>query len=74
LLRRRRAFLTSLQQHLESDPELLAFVDTMIGNQVKAAERRQRMVAGSLSLVSIVAGWLLGAISPVPALAHLFTR
>ena len=73
-LQRRRAFLTSMQEHLEADPALLSFVDAMIGNQVKAAERRQPMVAAGVSLASLIAGWLLSAISPVSTLTHLLAR
>lgn len=78
LLRRRLLFLMSLRTQMEKDPELLRFIDGMIAQRVKAAERRQRTysiaVTVAVSVASLIAGWLLSAISPVSALTHLLPR
>jgi hypothetical protein len=74
-LQTRMSFLVDLRQKLDDDPELFNFVDSMIANQVKAAERRQRrysaIVTTGLSVVSLIAGWLLSAISPAATVAHI---
>ncbi len=62
--------LQAMRDWINVDPELGRFVDTAIGQQVKAAERRQRIFATGLGVVSLIVGWLLSAISP----AHLVLR
>jgi hypothetical protein len=68
-LENRMNFLVDLRQKLEDDPEMFNFVDSMIANQVKTAEKRQRtysvVVTTGFSVVSLVAGWLLSAV-PLP--------
>jgi hypothetical protein len=82
LLQARTKRLRQLQTLFKDDPELMRIVDEMIGNQVKAAEQRQQAQAHvaqrqqtvfsvAFSVLSLIVGWLLSAVSPVSAVAHL---
>ncbi len=99
-LEARLMFLDGLRAQLDADPELLRFVDNVIGSQVQAAEQRQQerlhtalkeqaeryevlerqqnksslVLTVASSIASLIAGWLLSAVSPVSTLAHLFVR
>ncbi len=68
--------LQQLRAWMTDDPEFGRLVDSVIGKQVTAAERRQKAYALGLTVassgVSLVAGWLLSALNPGTALAHLF--
>jgi hypothetical protein len=81
----RTARLQQVNQLLHADPELLRLVDTSIFRHVQAAEQRQAARAKStqrrqalftvvLTVMSLVVGWLLSAISPVSTVAHLVGR
>lgn len=63
--------LEELRRWVRDDPAFGRLVDNMIGRQVQAAEKRQRLYAGALSVISLVVGWLLPALVPVTNLAHL---
>jgi hypothetical protein len=67
-------FLQELQESMQEDPELLRFVDNVIGQQVQATERRQTRLTVILSVVSLVAGWLLSLIGTPANIAHLMGR
>lgn len=81
-LQARAKRLRQMQKLFKDDPELMRIVDVTIGNQLKAAEERQqtqarlaqrRQTAFSVvfSVLSLIAGWLLSAVSPVSAVARL---
>lgn len=59
--------LRQVQQLLTDDPELLHVVDASIRNRVGSAQRRQAMLSVVLAILSLIAGWLLSAISPLSA-------
>ncbi len=61
--------LEQLRTWMGEDPDLGRLIDTSIGSQVHASERRQRFFAGTLGVITLVAGWLLSAVSPPAALA-----
>lgn len=63
--------LRQLQAWIKDDPDLFQMVDLSIGQQVKSASRRQARLSALYAAVSLVAGWLLSAITPASALAHL---
>lgn len=74
--------LQRLQKLLQEDPDLLQIVDHTLSKQIEAAEmraiarakadqRRQTIISACAAVVSLIAGWLLSAISPVSTLAHL---
>jgi flagellar biogenesis protein FliO len=63
--------LEQLRSWMGEDPDLGRLIDTSIGSQVHASERRQRFFAGTLGIITLVAGWLLSAVSPPAALASL---
>jgi hypothetical protein len=60
--------LEQLREWMGEDKAFAQLVDSMIGRQVQAAEGRQRnrsiVIAVVTSVLSLVAGWLLTAISP----------
>jgi hypothetical protein len=74
-LESRMTFLVDLKQKLKEDPDLLGFVDSMIANQVKQSEKRLRTHSASIttvvSILSLIAGWLLTALTPTVTIAHL---
>lgn len=61
--------LEQLRTWMGEDPDLGRLIDTSIGSQVHASERRQRLFAGTLGVITLVAGWLLSAVSPPATLA-----
>ncbi|HEV8192332.1 MAG TPA: hypothetical protein VGP82_12765 [Ktedonobacterales bacterium] len=63
--------LEQLRSWMGEDPDLGRLIDTSIGSQVHASERRQRFFAGTLGVITLVAGWLLSAVSPPASLASL---
>lgn len=65
--------LETLRDWMRDDPAFGRLVDSLIGQQVQAAERRQRVFSGVLSVASLVVGWLLTAFSPI-GLSHLLGR
>jgi hypothetical protein len=64
--------LTQMRDWLR-DESLRVMVDEAIGQQVHASERRQVAYSAAVGIVSLVAGWLLSAISPI-SVATLFHR
>jgi hypothetical protein len=68
--------ITQLQQMRDwlKDDHLRAMMDGVIGQQVAKSERRQIFYTVVVSILSLVAGWLLSAISPILALAQLLPR
>lgn len=65
--------LTQMREWLQDDT-LRTMVDDVIGQQVRAAARRQVAYSFIVGVISLVAGWLLSAISPVATLANLLHR
>jgi hypothetical protein len=56
------------------DEKLKSMIDDAIGKQVARSERRQVAYSIAVGVLSLAAGWLLSAISPVSALAQLLPR
>jgi hypothetical protein len=56
------------------DDKLKSMIDDVIGKQVAKSERRQVVYSVAVGVLSLLAGWLLSAISPVAALAQLLPR
>ncbi len=56
------------------DDKLKAMIDDVIGKQVAKSERRQVAYSVTVGALSLLAGWLLSAISPVSALTQLLPR
>jgi hypothetical protein len=56
------------------DDKLKAMIDDVIGKQVAKSERRQVGYSVAIGALSLLAGWLLSAISPISALAQLLPR
>jgi len=71
-LERSIARLTELRQWLEQDEGLVTLVDSVIGQQVAAAGRRQRITAVILLVFSIIFGWLLYWLFSSDILTSLF--
>jgi hypothetical protein len=67
----RTEFLEDLREHMQEDPELLRFVDSVIGQRVHASERRQTRLAIALGVFSLLAGWLLSLVGTPANLAQL---
>lgn len=56
------------------DDKLKSMIDDVIGKQVAKSERRQVAYSVVVGMLSLLAGWLLSAISPISALAELLPR
>jgi hypothetical protein len=56
------------------DEKLKSMIDDAIGKQVARSERRQVIYSVTVGVLSLAAGWLLSAISPISALAQLLPR
>jgi hypothetical protein len=56
------------------DDKLKSMIDDVIGKQVAKSERRQVAYSVAIGALSLLAGWLLSAISPVSALTQLVPR
>jgi len=56
------------------DDKLKSMIDDAIGKQVARSERRQVAYSVTVGVLSLAAGWLLSAISPISALAQLLPR
>jgi hypothetical protein len=65
--------LEHIRDLVRTTPELVAVIDAVIGNELRAVERRERAFGLLQATVSLVAGWLLSMIGE-PALTHLFQR
>jgi hypothetical protein len=68
--------ITRLQQMRDwlKDETLRTMIDDVIGRQVAKSERRQISYSVVVGILSLLAGWLLSAISPLSALAPLLSR
>lgn len=66
--------LEELRRWVREDPTFGQLVDNMIGRQVQAAEKRQRIYTAVFSVISLVVGWLLPALVPVTNLTTLLPR
>ena len=66
--------LRQVERILSADPELIKLTGAGIENQVKAVHRRQTRMLVAVSVVSLIVGWLLSAISPATALTQLVAR
>ncbi len=51
--------LSLVSEWIKSDPEFTRLIDAAIGGQVRTAERRLARLSVALTLVSLIAGWLL---------------
>ena len=47
-------------------------IDDVINRHVRTAERRQAFFSAGVGVASLIAGWLLSAISPAGVLLNLF--
>jgi hypothetical protein len=56
------------------DDKLKSMIDDVIGKQVARSERRQVAYSVIVGVLSLVAGWLLSAISPLSTLTQLLPR
>jgi hypothetical protein len=63
--------LRQIESILSADPELIKLTSAGIENQVKAVKRRQTRMLVAVSIVSLIVGWLLSAISPATVLTQL---
>ncbi len=63
--------LQQIQAMIEKNPDMVHVIDSIIGKHIHAAERRERLLAIILSIVTLIAGWLL---SLVRTPSDLFTR
>jgi hypothetical protein len=68
--------ITRLQQMRDwlKDETLRTMMDDVIGRQVAKSERRQISYSVVVGVLSLLAGWLLSAVSPLAALAPLLSR
>jgi hypothetical protein len=67
--------LRQVESIVSADPELMTLVDASIaGIHVKAAQRRQSRTLIAVAILSLIAGWLLSAISPATAVVQLLAR
>jgi hypothetical protein len=70
-LRTRIQRLNQVQSFFRDDPELMQMVDSAIAKRTQAAQRRQTGITIGVALISLPAGWLLSAVSPVAAVTQL---
>lgn len=56
---------------LAEDPELVRLIDTAISNHTRVMARRQAVFSAMIAAVSLVVGWVLPGLLPIPSLAHL---
>jgi len=77
--------LDQLRRWMKDDPDLFRILDITIGNQVKAAEERQRELAKAAerrqrifsivgAIIALIIGWLLSLVGTPATLAQLFGR
>jgi len=63
--------LQQLREWLKDD-NLRGMIDDVINRHVRTAERRQAFFSAGVGVASLIAGWLLSAISPAGVLLNLF--
>ena len=71
--------LKQMKEWLQEDERLLPVVDGVIGQQVKAAEKRANalnvQIAVITTLIGALLGWLLSSVQgPASLLSHVFTH
>jgi hypothetical protein len=66
--------LRQVERILSADPELMKLTGASIESQVTAVRRRQTRTLIAVAVVSVIAGWLLSAISPATALIQLIVH
>lgn len=70
----RIARLEQVRRWIGEDGEMARFLDAVIGQQVKASERRTVRVSIALAIVSLIAGWALSLLATPQTLATLLHR
>jgi hypothetical protein len=71
----RIAQLERIQAWLTKDHELMRLVDSVIRQEVQRSERLQRFWSFVLTILSLIAGWLLSLVQdPLTLLHHLGLR
>jgi hypothetical protein len=63
--------LRQVERILSADPELMKLTETAIEGRVKAVQRRQTRTLIAVAVASLIAGWLLSAISSAAVLTQL---
>jgi hypothetical protein len=71
VLDQRLSRLEQLRSWMGEDPELERLIDDTIGKRVRAAERRQQYLSVGFGVASLIAGWLLSAVSAPAVLFNL---
>ncbi len=71
IMERRLARLARFRVWISQDPAFAALIDTTLKSRAQTISRRQVIITVAVSVVSLVVGWLLSAISPATTLAHL---
>jgi hypothetical protein len=66
--------LRQVERILNADPELMKLTEASIENLMKTVQRRQTRTLIAVAVVSLIAGWLLSAISPATVLTQLVVR
>ena len=66
--------LEELRRWVRDDPAFGRLVDNMIGRQVQAAEKRQRVYTAAFSVISLAVGWVLPVLVPVTSLTQLLSH
>ncbi|HEX6800637.1 MAG TPA: hypothetical protein VF116_23190 [Ktedonobacterales bacterium] len=66
--------LEELRRWVRDDPAFGQLVDNMIGRQVQAAEKRQRVYTAVFSIASLAVGWLLPVLVPATNLMGLLGK
>jgi hypothetical protein len=66
--------LRQVERILNADPELMKLTEASIENLMTAVQRRQTRKLIAVAVVSLIAGWLISAISPATILAQLFVH
>lgn len=70
--------LKQVRLTIDQHPELVPVIGDIIGDRLKTTQRQQNRYAIVLtvlsSAISLIVGWLLSAVSPVSALAHLMSH
>jgi hypothetical protein len=70
-LRDRMARLEEVRDLVNEYPELVSVIDSVIGNQIAAAQRRQRVWSIAATVASLIVGWLLSLIGTPQTLGRL---
>jgi hypothetical protein len=60
--------LARFDRWLREDPELAGVFDSVLKERVRAAARKQAVISAIVAILSLIAGWLLNAFSPINVL------